>query len=176
MHGDHLLYSAKMAAIKILLHTNYDFLVLFFTQLYIVFIFVWLINVYWIWGSIIYLYILSFKCSFKGFIVRWVIIWSCHLGFSFRFDCWQLQNYFPCTLYILIYLTFLSSGCMLEHSMSYFMLWIILKHIWKQTSGLPDFFIREPQRNYSVKEYHWIYLLYSLTAGSTYFYLHSTRN
>ena len=34
-----------------------------------------------------------------------------------------------------------------------------------QTSGL---FIRESQRSYSVKEYYWIYLLYSLSAGFTY--------
>ena len=39
-------------------------------------------------------------------------------------------------IYILIYLIFMSSGCMLEHSMSYFMHHIILKHIWKWTFGL----------------------------------------
>ena len=68
-------------------------------------------------------------------------------------------------IYILIYLTFLITGCVLQHSYELFYALDYTKMYMDtdfQTSGL---LIRESQRSYSVKEYYWIYLLYSLSAG-----------
>ena len=58
----------KWQPLKILTYV-YDF----YCYLYIIYTlylyFIWSMNAYWILGSIFYLYIFSFKCSFKSFIV-----------------------------------------------------------------------------------------------------------
>ena len=74
---------------------------------------IWLINVYWILGSIIYLYILSFKCSFKGFIVSdnkelpsWILDFDSYRVTDFIYiDIFDIFNYwmYAGTLYELFY-------------------------------------------------------------------------